>query len=240
MKAVKFDVVSKELLAHKVVRQITLLIKNGDLKPGDRLPSERDLAAQMSVGRPVIREALRALQLLKIIEVRHGDGTYVRDLDQGGLVEAYDVLLSVGGVNLGDLFEARRFLEVSIAALAAERASEKQIELLRECVKKAREAIGHPQRFLELDIELHSLVVEAAVNPVLKTIMASISNLLRESRELTVNVPGIREQVAGDHERIADAIGKRDRVLSAAVMGEHLDRIQRSVLDMVTGPESRL
>jgi GntR family transcriptional repressor for pyruvate dehydrogenase complex len=240
VKAVQFDPITRDLLAHKVIRQITVAIKNGQLKAGDKLPSERDLAAQMGVGRPVIREALRALQLLRILEVRHGDGTYVRVVDEETLVDAYDVLLSVGGITLSDLFEARRFLEVSTASLAAKRASEEQVSRMRECAAKALEAIDDAERFLELDLELHSLVIEAAANPVLRTMMASISNLLRESRELTINLPGIRAQVAGDHERIAEAIARRDHAFAAAVMGEHIDRVRTAALRIAASSVARV
>lgn len=209
------------------------MIKNGGLKPGDRLPPERELAARTGVGRPAVREALRALQMLRIVEVRHGDGTYVSSLDPAALAEPYDVFLAIGSMTLDHLFEARRVLEAALAALAATRIDEQGIERLRECVAEARQAGDDPGRFLELDMQLHSLIVEAAGNPVLRNVMSSITGLLRASRELTVVIPGVRERVVADHQRIVEAIAARNADRAAECMGEHLDHV-RSALHAVS------
>lgn len=214
------------------------MIKSGILKPGDQLPPERELAARMGVGRPAVREALRALQMLRMVEIRHGDGTYVSSLDPGSLAEPYEVLLSIGTMSLDHLFEARRVFEVGIAVLAARRIDQEGIDRLRRCVAEARSVKDDPARFLELDMELHSIIVEATGNPVLKIIMSSLTGLLKASRELTVIVPGVREQVVADHEQIVEAIAARDAERSGRSVGEHLDHVWsalRAVSGKVTG-----
>ena len=232
-----FLLIERELLAHKVARQIISMIKSGNLRPGDQLPSERELATLMGVGRPAVREALRALQMLRIVEVRHGNGTYVSSLDPATLAEPYDLFLSLGSMSLDHLFEARRVIEVGVAALAAEVIDEQGIEKLKACVGEARQASDNPGRFLELDMKLHSLIVEATRNPVLKSIMNSISGLLRASRELTVVIPGVRDRVVVDHERIVEAIEGRDPAGAAACMAKHLDDVRCALHRICAGDD---
>lgn len=232
MSRVDFDTIERELLSHKVARRIVALIIEGKLQRGDRLPPERDLAQQMKVGRPAVREAVRALQMLNIIEVRQGKGTFIGSLEPASLIQPYALLLSTGGTGIVHLFEARRILEVGIASVAAERITDENVKGLRECLSNAREAIDDPVRFLELDMELHGAILEAAGNPVLVSIMTGLKDILRASRELTVTLRSIREHTLRDHERVVEALERRDPGGAAEAMADHLDYILKTYIGL--------
>ena len=232
MERTNFDAIERELLSHKVARRVILLITEGKLKPGDRLPPERELAEQLKVGRPAVREAVRALQMLNIIEVRQGKGTFVSSLEPVSLIKPYALMFSIGGGSMVHLFEARKILEVGIASMAAERMTPEQVAQLKRCISDAREEIDNPARFLELDIELHSKIVDAAMNPVLKNIMAGLEDVLRASREVTVTLQSIREDALREHGRIVKALEDRDSAMAARIMAEHLDFVLKTYIGM--------
>lgn len=232
MYSTDFEAIERELLSHKVARLVIQLIAEEKLKPGDRLPPERELAQQLKVGRPAVREAVRALQMLNIIEVRQGKGTYVSSLEPVSLIKPYALMFSIGGGGMVHLFEARNILETGIAAIAAERATDQQVEGLKRCLDEAREAIDNPTRFLELDIELHSKIVDAATNPVLKNIMAGLEDVLRTSRELTVTLRSIREHSLREHEQIVAALEGKDSATAARIMAEHLDFVLKTYIGL--------
>ncbi|MEW6545793.1 MAG: FadR/GntR family transcriptional regulator [Bacillota bacterium] len=226
MTRIPFSPIERDILAVKVARQIVSMISTGRLKAGDRLPPERELASELGVGRPAVREALRALQMMNILEVRHGDGTYVTSLQPGSLIEPYRMFLSLGVMTIEHLFEARRVLEAAVAEFAAQRITQDELAALRKCISQAAEALDDPRRFLEADLRIHSVIAQASRNPVLMAIMESIGSLLRASRELTVTLPGVRERALSDHRLIVDALEARDAKQSSKLMAAHVDAIR--------------
>lgn len=232
MYSTEFEAIERELLSHKVARRVVSLITEGKLKPGDPLPPERQLAEQLKVGRPAVREAVRALQMLNIVEVRQGKGTFVSSLEPSNLVEPFTLMFSVVEHSMVELFEARKILESGLAALAAERITAEQLVDLHRCIEEAHGAKDDPARFLELDVELHSRIVEAAGNQVLQNIMLSLADVLRTSRELTVTLPIIREHALAEHEQIVEALEARDAVRASAIMSDHLDFVLRTYIGL--------
>ena len=124
---VQFETIRRNAVAHEAITTIKGMIVRGDLRAGQRLPAERELAAQLGVSRPSLREAIRALIALNILESRHGEGTFVSSLDPELLAEPIDFVLQVDDGGIAALFEARHVLEAGIAALAAERASDLEL-----------------------------------------------------------------------------------------------------------------
>jgi GntR family transcriptional regulator, transcriptional repressor for pyruvate dehydrogenase complex len=123
-----FGTFARDAIPERITQRIISLIREEHLKPGDKLPPERELASMMQVSRPSLREALRALSLLNIIEIRQGDGTYVSSLTLELLIEPLDLILMLDHSTIQQLFEARKKLEVGIAALAAERITTEELE----------------------------------------------------------------------------------------------------------------
>ena len=225
----KFVAVERTFLAKEIAERILGLIQGGELVPGEKLPPERELASLLGVGRPSLREGLRALQLMNVIEVRPGEGTYVSSLKAEQLAEPLRLLLLLQDVTYLEVLEARRSIEPAIAALAAERISEDELDQLNSCLGRARECVDDPPSFLNADLELHSIVVEASRNPLLIGIMASISSLGPATRQRTAHILGVREKVLENHGQIVEAIGRRDAAASWKAMENHIFYIEEAL-----------
>jgi GntR family transcriptional repressor for pyruvate dehydrogenase complex len=224
-----FEPIKKQGIAEEVSTRLLSLIREKHLKPGDRLPSERELATSMEVSRPSLREALRALAMMNIIEIRQGDGTYVTSLEPGLLVEHLDFVFSLDRSAMHHLFEVRRILEVGIAEIAAQRVTDEQIAHLEVLLERARQSAGDAEAFLQVDLAIHGLITEAAGNPLLARIMSSLSRLGLASRQRTGVLLSVREQSLSDHAAIVAALKERNPAAAADAMMDHLDHVAKTL-----------
>ncbi len=206
----------------EIVRRFETAILSGELAPGDLLPSERDISAQLGVSRSVVREAISRLASLGLVRSVHGSGTRVEAPSGREVTAGYERLLRRADVRLEHLAAVRLPLEVTIAALAATHHTDDQLARLR----KTQEVLGNPRRSLEAhvkaDLEFHTTLAEATGNPLFALVLAPIQELLIESRRRTLGRYGA-ELAHGHHARILAAIAKRDPEAAAAAMRSHLE-----------------
>jgi GntR family transcriptional repressor for pyruvate dehydrogenase complex len=228
-----FGPVKRSALAEEIADKLMSLIRDKELKAGDRLPPERELAVMLEVSRPSLREALRALSIMKIIEMRQGDGTYISSLEPDQLVGHLDFVFSLDASTFAQLFEARRIVEVGLAGLAAHRITDEQIEALEACVERYAQITGSPAEALQLDLDLHELITAAAGNPMLSRFMASISRLGLASRARTVAIPGVPQKTVEDHRAIVEALKRREPAAARDAMLKHLNNVEQRLLDML-------
>lgn len=207
-----------------VVGHVRRLIEAGQLRPGDRLPPERDLALAIGVSRPTLRSGLRTLQAMGAIEARQGAGTFVAAgpprLGGGPL----RFLAALYGFTRDEMFEARQVLEVGSARLAAQRATAEQRAVLADEVTSMFAALDDPQQFLVHDVQFHRAVAAASGNPVLATLIDTLSELVYETRRLTVERAQDLKESAAMHRRIYRAIHERKADVAASEMAQHLDQ----------------
>jgi DNA-binding FadR family transcriptional regulator len=215
------------MISDRVAVHLLEMIHGGELVHGEKLPPERELATALGVGRPAVREALSALHMMQVIEVRPGSGAYVRSSSDSILVRPVEVFAALVGLDLQALFEAREILEVGISGLAAERISDEEIAELRACLSQLREATDNSEEFLRLDEELHSAIVRVCANPLLSSLMASVDALGHLSRQVASLFSTSNSQVLEDHERIVTAIASGDVEQSKAAMTTHLRNVRR-------------
>jgi GntR family transcriptional repressor for pyruvate dehydrogenase complex len=232
-----FGSIKKSAIAEEILARLLDLIKERELRPGDKLPPERELAAMMDVSRPSLREALRALSIMNIIEIRQGDGTYVTSLEPELLVEHLDFVFALDDSTFVQLFEARKILEVGIVALAAQRITAEQIAELEACLARSVENTDDPQAFLETDLELHNLITRAANNPILSRMMASISQLGLASRSRTTAIPGVVQKTVDDHRAIVAALKARDANAARQAMLDHLNNVEARLKQLIDSHE---
>ena len=173
-KEINFGTFDRDPLADKVADRILDLIKEKHLLPGDRLPPERELAEMMGVSRPVLRSALRTLSIMKIVENRHRSGTYITSLEPELLVEHLEFVFELEDPTYLQLVQARKVVEPGLAEMAAQNASEEDIQRLEECLDKTVELINNPHEFLLVDMELHTIISNAAQNFILSRFINSI------------------------------------------------------------------
>ncbi len=229
MEAKDFERIERGLLAEEVAYKLIQMIAEGRLRPGDKLPAERALREALGVGRPTIREALRALHMMNILEVRHGDGTYVTSLEPGKLTEPFEVLLSLGSINIEDLFEVRDIVETAAAELAARRTDEEETQRLEGILQEAVKAFHDPERFMRADIELHETIFRVTRNPLLVSMARIVQGFAKASRQITSLLPETRKQVLADHREIVNAIKQNDPEAAREAMRVHLQNIMKAV-----------
>jgi GntR family transcriptional repressor for pyruvate dehydrogenase complex len=195
-------------------------------RPGDRLPSERELAEALSVSRPTMREAIQSLATLNIVDVRRGSGIYVGALSTEALLQPLLMALELTQPTAQSLFDVRLALEPLAASLAAANAEETQLAAMRACVEPAQGELT-PRRVITVDARLHRLIAEASGNDLLLGLIASLDTLTLESRRRTARVPGVIERSLRDHRSIVRAIDKGDRAGAERAMRRHLLSVER-------------
>ena len=214
----------------EIVRQVKQLIAEGKLKSGDQLPPERDLAEKFMVSRTSVREALRALQSRGLIDIRAGEGAFIRDISVDTLIEPLALVILPHREAVGELFEARRLLEPAIAALAAQRATRDElVEMERILEEQARE-IAAGRTGLAQDAAFHAAIGTAAHNRAITRLVHAIMDLLTQSREESLNTPGRPTRSHHDHRRIVQAIARRNSGAARQAMLDHLVAVEGLVL----------
>ncbi len=222
--------IKKTRIHEEVFSQIRELIKEGRFKAGDQLPSERELAETFRVSRTSVREALRALESQGLIVSRTGMGNFVADLPVESLVGPLARLLIDEKKALADVFEMRKLIEPHIAALAAARATARDVAQLKRTVAKQIQAVSRGETGVDADAELHLSIGRATQNQALQKLVSGLMELLSPSREESLQTPERRQASIDAHRRIIHAIEKHDETRARSAMLHHIEEVEASVL----------
>jgi GntR family transcriptional repressor for pyruvate dehydrogenase complex len=228
----------RKTFSRKVVEHIHELLASGQLKPGDKLPSERELAEMMNVSRPTIREAFKILSAMNLLNIRQGHGVFVAD--QSARLDNLASLLFLQTDTIYELFEVRKMIETESAAKAAKRGTSDFLDQIYDTTQDCYNKVIIQQQFQtkeerdkflsESDQQFHLAVAEAAGNEVVMRVMTNLIDLLRESRMQSMKIPGRVEQSLKEHMLIAEAIKDRNAKLARSRMFEHLSSVERTLL----------
>jgi GntR family transcriptional repressor for pyruvate dehydrogenase complex len=215
---------NKDGLVTRVVQAVQGQILGGRLAIGTKLPPEREFAERLGVSRTVLREAVRILVTKGLLETRHGIGTMVRAVTREEVVKPLTLFLGTCGqeVSLDHLHQVRSILEVENAGLAAEQASDADIEDLRRTCAEMESAAADPQLFAVKDDEFHRCLAQTTHNPLLILLLDSIHDLMAEVRTLVAREHGLFERVMPTHMRILECVAARDARGARRAMREHL------------------
>jgi GntR family transcriptional repressor for pyruvate dehydrogenase complex len=212
----------------KIVSHVQDLIREGKLRPGTRLPAERDLAARLGVSRPSIRAGLGALQAMGVVRSRRGAGSYVTEgppcLDSRQL----HMLATLHGVGFSEIYEARRALEVEAAGLAAERATGDQLAAIAEEVVGLFSCLDQPTVFVVHDANFHRAVANATGNPILAALVGMIQSVFWDLANRRARPGQHLRRAAEFHRSIYHAIRDRDVVRARREMERHLEQGRRA------------
>lgn len=219
--------ISGNTIVDRAISNIIDLIMKNDMQWGDKLPSERELAEQFSIGRPSVREAIRALNMLNVVEIRQKDGIYVASCEPKKLTVPFRLYMNMEKFNLEQLFEVRLIIEVAVAGVAARKISAEDILKVEKIVAEAN--VDNAYSFSESDKKLHTAIYDATNNFLLRTILLIINNLSSSSREVTGTFREVREMVHKDHILIVDALKQHDEAGCQAAMKQHLINLQKLV-----------
>lgn len=221
----KIQPIERSTLPDAIIERIKGMIIDGNLKPGDKLPPERDLASSLHVGRATVREALKALTSIGLLQ-RSTEGTYIKEkIEYFQQPLTYSLIMD--HITLKELIEARRTLEVKIAELAALRATDEEIAGMEGAVTMQR---MHPSDtdylFYEADLKFHLTLAAAARNRVLSETMVCTRHLLIKAQQAVGKLPGMTDRALVSHMALLDAIKKRDSERAKGIMEEHINDVE--------------
>lgn len=214
--------VERRTLSQAVTAAVLERIRAGELRPGDRLPTEKGLMAEYGVGRNAAREAVQALVAMGVVDVRPGRGATVLAIE-GGVMDTATVSALLGDQTIDDLYEFRRLLEIEIAERAAERATDEDLAETEAVLARFRRAHERGEPTSELDDEFHAALARSSHNALYITVLDAISGLIASARRLTWSVPWAVERAIAEHDEILAAVSAHDPAAAAEVMRRHLD-----------------
>jgi len=224
-----FRSVKRQKVSDEIVSQVRALISEGVLKPGDRLPPERELIREFGVSRPSLREALKSLVAQGFLEVKQGDRTFVKSITSEKLQDPLSLLLKADTQKIFDLIEVRKAIEAWGAFYAAQRGSEEDIKRLEEIIGEMKEALDEGGSWEKQDADFHLAMAQATHNTIQTHIMFTIYDLLRESVARVFRGQGKAKKLFNQHYRIFSAIKNRAPDKARERVLEHLNYVESEV-----------
>ena len=212
-----------------IVQQFHLLIQQGELEHGARLPSERAMAEQFKVSRSSVREAIRSLELQGLVVTKRGSGTFINTQDLDSVVALLASTLSSGrpgSDTLDDIFEMRHLLEPQIAAMAAVRASPEEVDRLAQILEDQEQQIADGETGVDADTAFHFALAIATHNAALIKVVSAVEDILRRSRNQTLQTPGRPRRSLASHRRILESVKNGDSAEARRAMDHHLTVVE--------------
>jgi len=204
-------------------------VDDGSLRPGDRLPSERELSERFRVGRSAVRDAIRVLEVKGVVKPRQGKGTVVQALSPDSLVAVLaGAIIRKRGL-VAELMDLRAILEPPLAARAARNASPAQVARLEEILRRQGARVRRGESAVEEDLEFHGLIASAAGNGVLLAVLDTLINLLSETRRRSLQVKGRARASLAGHQRVLRAIAARAPAVAEAAMRRHIEAVEAMI-----------
>ncbi|HKG92461.1 MAG TPA: FadR/GntR family transcriptional regulator [Gemmatimonadaceae bacterium] len=220
---------SKETLADRLARQIRGLIQRGEYKQGDRLPTIMEMARQFGVGHPTIREALKTLETMRVVEIRHGSGVYVTRSEDVLVLASRDYAGTVTKELLLDLIQTRLLLEVHSVSCAVVNATNEHLREMRRLLGSATQNLGNDDVLQAVNTAFHRQIAAASGNTVLAQMLDVLHDLFVEEQGLILRIFGSRERDHEEHLAILESIELRDEALAVERMRTHLEGIRDAV-----------
>ncbi len=225
---IEFESIRRSKIYEEIARQIERLI--AEMKPGDMLPPERELSRMFGVSRGSVRDAIRKLESVGLVEPRQGSGTVVRDVSAELLAAPLTTLLTQKRNMVTELIEVRKMVEPPLAARAASHATAEELADMEAILGRQAARMRQGELAIEEDSEFHYAIALAANNSVVLKVLDVLMDLLRETRERSLQVSGRLEKSFAGHQRILAALKRRDSAAAESAMRRHLQEIETIVL----------
>ena len=232
----EFRKITPVRLYESVIEQIMNLIKNNKLKPGDKLPPERELAEKFSISRGSLREAFRVLESKGLIKSKPGGGRFIREIKKDAFIDTENVILNLEKSSILELLEAREIFEVKIVEFAAERATVEEVKVIEEVFSRVSKEVrtedkdAEDDKKTESDTEFHLAIARASHNFVFVNIIKLHLDLLRDIREKTQQIPGRREEQQEEHRAIFQAIKEHNSKKAGEAILKHLRNVREAIV----------
>ena len=225
-----FEVVRRPKVYEEVAKQLERFILE-KLTAGDKLPSERELAEMLQVSRSSIRDAIRGLDLMGLVEPRQGAGTIVRELSAESLANPFASALLRRQELVSELLDFRKMLEPPLAARAATHASPDEISEMEDILQWQEGKLAYGEAAIAEDTEFHYSIALASGNSVVLKVLDILMDLLRDTRERSLQGPGRQQKSLAGHQRILAAIKRRDAEGAKSAMRRHIEDVEEIVLE---------
>ena len=216
--------VKRRRLHEDIVQQFHVLLRQGALRHGDRLPAEREMAEQFKVSRSSVREAIRSLELQGLVVSRRGSGTFINTENLDAALDLVAANLNGGAAALQDVFEMRHLMEPHIAALAAQRATADEVAAMREILRQQQRQVDSGGTGVESDTAFHFALAAATHNSALVKVVSAIEDILQMSRDRSLQEPGRPQRSLESHSRILRMVETGGRNRGATGYGPSPDR----------------
>lgn len=218
-----FAVVERRTAAAGAIDQIRDLVVGGVLKPGQKLPSERVLCDRLGVSRPSLREAIRALGAMGILDIRQGSGIYVSDLSSAALATPISFLLDINKQALEDVIDVRLLLEVGATRAAASRITPEELQRLEALLVELERSVGDADSYLKVDVAFHRTIHQASGNRLIAALMESLFAIELKERRVTASYREARIAGLKGHRTIFEALEARNPETAGAAMYSHIN-----------------
>lgn len=229
-----YSPIERTRVFEQIVTQIERRILTGELRHGDYLGSERELAEQFGASRTAVREALKTLAQQGLVDMRPGRGTMVIDGTSQAVRQSLRLMMHIGSQHTPEhLTEVREILEPEIAALAAERAGDEHIAAMRAAVDTMERSLENADAFIAADNDFHRALARGSGNPLILALMDSIVDLLSDQRKLIFAAPGGPQRGQMHHKRVLDAIVTRDSEAARVYMRAHMEQVREDTRQLV-------
>jgi GntR family transcriptional repressor for pyruvate dehydrogenase complex len=231
--------VERTKLTASVFEQLLSYVVGGSWQPGDRIPPERDLCQQLGIARTSLREALKAMELVGMLDSRVGDGTFVCPRSEFLSRPLLWAFTGTDHEELQEIMEARTIIEENLAALAASRGKDEQIQEIGRAVQMMRDSIARGDSILEADMAFHMAVSSAAQNGVMRNAVQLLRNLMRQWINYKLLIPDVPQSVLKSHIAIYRAIASRKPSAARSAMRAHLEETIKLVTNIVERRKTR-
>ena len=221
---------ARRSISEQVANRIMAMIKSGNLRTGDQLPTEAQMTIAFGISRPPLREALKALTIMGVVDSRQGGRYTVTDLSPSRLIAPFNVMLSVADYNVAEHFEARDLVEAQLVRLCTERASSDMRQRIHKLAVDGRAFHHDPVAFRLLDIEFHEALYVGAGNQMLCALAQGLYDVGLDVRRIASTMPHIIEKSVRQHVEIAEAVVARDAANAVAAYRRHLDHVRDSTV----------
>ncbi|MBK5473238.1 FadR family transcriptional regulator [Bacillus sp. TH19] len=227
----EYKSIKPKKIYEEVSEAILTMIKNGTLKPGDKLLPVHQLAEQFQVGRSAVREALSALRAMGLIEMKQGEGTYVRNFDPSSLTKSLNNKLLMKKEDILNLLEVRKVLEVGAVRAAAAKRTEANLQNMKQWLDEMAKSIGDEKAGEKADFHFHMGIAESSHNNILLELMNHVSEMIAETigesrRIILYGEQTTSERLLEEHQSIYDAVLKQDVELAQQAMLDHLTNVE--------------
>jgi GntR family transcriptional repressor for pyruvate dehydrogenase complex len=225
-----FQPIKSKKIYEEIMEQIESLIVQGGFNPGDKLPSEREMAERLGVSRGSVREALTALAAIGILDIRPGEGTFVASTSDQDTIEALAMIWSVERNSLAELMEVRRILESEAAALCAARATPEDVRHMELMLDDMKNTAERHEQGVDFDLYFHFAIGQGTGNRVLHRLLNTLDQMMHQTflqnRQEMYASPGVAQRIISEHEVILEAIRNRDVQAAREGMLNHLDHVE--------------